>query len=353
MDSRQARRQAHKKYPQKGFSLLEAMIAIAILLAVSGVVVSSLVQMTRTQGTITNRTQMHSSVRNATEFLQQEIGQAGRVTLPAPAAGLCLGDYVQLTSVVVVPAGGPPTSNTPAVCSTQGMYVGEQVVIDSGDKQETVTLTNVSPADFTAVFMYSHAVGAPIAVQGGFASGVVPPAGGFVYENNTTSATDAGTGSGDFVLKLYGDLNDDGNMVYVKYTCTPGTPAAPGTLTRNSTLISTGGPPVPANETVLIDNLLVNPGNTPCFTYQIKNVPVTYPDGTQITQTFVINVAVTLTVQTQVTDPQTGQLQKESKALLNVAPRNVFEAWQVGQIGGGSIRVQQMPDAIFQSFVSY
>ena len=68
---------------QRGFSLIELMVALAILVSVSGVVLSGLVQMSYTQGMITNRTQMHASVRNATELLQQEIGQAGRATFPA------------------------------------------------------------------------------------------------------------------------------------------------------------------------------------------------------------------------------------------------------------------------------
>jgi len=350
VQSRHTRRSKRRLLPSAGFSLLEAMIAIAILVTVSGVVVAGMLQMTKTQGTIANRTQMHSSVRNATEFLQQEIGQAGRVVLPPPGAGLCLGNFVQLTTPVVLTG----AASSPTVCSTNGMYVGEQVVVDSGTNRETVTLTGVTaPNTITAVFANTHLTGAPVAVQGAFASGVVPPPGGIIYQNGVTATTDATTGSTGFVLKIYGDLNDDGNMVYVKYTCAPGTPAAPGTLTRNSTLISTGGPPVPANDVVLIDNLIANPNGTPCFTYQTKSVSVTYPDGTQVNQTFVINVAVTLTVQTQARDPQTGQLQSESKALLNVAPRNVFEAWQVGQIGGGSIRVQEMPPTVFTNFLNY
>ena len=42
--------------------------------------------MTSAQATIWNRTQMHSGIRGATEVLQQEVGQAGRVTLPVTAA---------------------------------------------------------------------------------------------------------------------------------------------------------------------------------------------------------------------------------------------------------------------------
>src|SRR5256885_10774473 len=70
--------------PQRGFSLLETMVALAVLLGVGGIVMSGMVQMMRVQNTIGNRTEMHTSVRSATELLQQEIGQAGKVSLGPP-----------------------------------------------------------------------------------------------------------------------------------------------------------------------------------------------------------------------------------------------------------------------------
>ena len=69
---------------QAGFSLIELLVATGILLIISSVVTSGLLQMTRAQRTISNRTDMHAGVRSATELLQQEVGQAGRITLPAP-----------------------------------------------------------------------------------------------------------------------------------------------------------------------------------------------------------------------------------------------------------------------------
>src|SRR5229473_6172460 len=68
---------------QAGFSLAELMIATGIVLTVTTIVTSALLQMTNSQRTIWNRTEMHGGVRSATELLQQEIGQAGRVALPA------------------------------------------------------------------------------------------------------------------------------------------------------------------------------------------------------------------------------------------------------------------------------
>src|SRR6266851_4857305 len=52
---------------ETGFSLIELLIASTILLIVSSVVTSALMQMTTSQRTIWNRTEMHGGVRSATE----------------------------------------------------------------------------------------------------------------------------------------------------------------------------------------------------------------------------------------------------------------------------------------------
>jgi hypothetical protein len=90
------------------------------------------------------------------------------------------------------------------------------------------------------------------------------------------------------------------------------------------------------NAQVLLSNIIANPGGTPCFTYQIQFVGA---------NTYVTNVAITLTVQTQVVDPVTKQFQLETKALLNVSPRNVFNVWELVSIGLVN-RLQPMPPSI-------
>jgi hypothetical protein len=61
--------------------------------------------------------------------------------------------------------------------------------------------------------------------------------------------------------------------------------------------------------------------------------------------TFVLDVAVTLTAWTQSIDPTTHQYQTETKALLNVSPRNVFSAWaMVGM--GYTDRIQSTPATV-------
>jgi prepilin-type N-terminal cleavage/methylation domain-containing protein len=293
------------KAQERGFSLLEMMAAMTLLLVVSGVVMAALMRMMKIQGTISNRTEMHTSVRSATELLQQEIGQAGRITLPGS---------VTLTGAVALT--GTPVAVS--VSSSMGIFAGEQLVVDSGANKETVTVSAVSTNQFTAAFGLTHASGAAVAVMGGFASGIVP-----------TSATNGSTGS---LLKLYGDINGDGQMVYIEYYCD----TAAGNLYRNTMSFTAASKPARTSAMILLPSILPNPGGTACFTYQEKTVA---PD------TYVVDVAVTLTVQTQNPDPQTKQFQTETKALLNVSPRNIFEAWQMAS-GGVSNRIQPMPPSV-------
>src|SRR5262245_37940445 len=114
---------------QSGFSMLETMAALAILLAVGGIVMSGMVQLMNTQGTVANRTDMHTSVRSATELLQQEIGQAGKVSLGAPTAN------VTLQAAVVAGTNQAFTLSTSSG-PTPTVYPGEVLTFDLGTNQE-------------------------------------------------------------------------------------------------------------------------------------------------------------------------------------------------------------------------
>jgi len=320
-----------------GFSLPELMISVAILLMISAGVTSGLLQMTNSQKTIWNRTQLHAGVRSATELLTQEVGQAGRVTLPGS---------VTLTAPIAVNA------TTATVSSTAGMFPGERVLVEPGSNEETVQIAAVNSAtQFTIVrsvdsgdstvlvgtplqpamwFVNAHPIGATLRVSGGFSSGIVPPAPGF---------TNGSTGS---LLKLYGDVNGDGNMVYVEYSCDP-LPGS-GNLYRNVMAFDQATAKLaPTSTQVLLGSIQPNPGNTPCFTYMPSPLPVVPSNG--VPNTYVLDVAITLTVQTQIKDPITNQFQTETKALLNVSPRNVFNVWQLANSGMHS-RVQPMPPTV-------
>ena len=297
---------------EAGFSLMELLVATAIILIISATVTGALRQMTDAQQTIWNRTELHAGVRSATELLQQEVGQAGRVTLPA----------------AVTLAGAVSASGQSAILSSvSGLFVGEQLTVGTGATGETVTVLTINSATNAITanssygstgFYYAHASAEPVQVFGGFANGVVP-----------TNATNGSTAS---VLKLFGDINGDGNMVYVEYTCNTGA----GYLYRNMIAWNAATKPAITASQILLGGIIANPGGAPCFTYQEAAV-----NGV----TYVTDVAITLTVQTGQKDRVTRQYQQETKALLNVSPRNVFNVWELASQGSTS-RIQPTPASI-------
>jgi len=132
-------------------------------------------------------------------------------------------------------------------------------------------------------------------------------------------------------LKIFGDINGSGKMVYVEYTCD----LVNNVLYRNQMDFDAAVKVAPGIEQILVENVQPNPGNAPCFTYQEETIA---------NDVFVIGVAITLTVQSQDKDPITQKYQQESKALLNVSPRNVFNAWQMYSLQLYN-RVQPTPPA--------
>jgi len=289
---------------QAGFSLTEALIATSILLLLFSAATNGLNQTVTFSRTTTNRAEMHGSVRGATELMQQEIGQAGRVTLPGPIA---------LAGAVV-----KGTAQTVALTTVAGLFTGANVVIGTGMLGETVTITGISGTSITGNFTVDHAAGEPLQIYGGFGTGVVPP-----------TQTNGSTGT---VLKLYGDINDDGQMLYVEYTCD----VATNSLYRNVMAWNAGSKPALTPGMVLLNNVIANPGNAACFTYQVEDVA-----GLK----FVTGVAVTLSVHSQQKDAYSKQFQQATKTLLNVSPRNIFLVWTMESIGVHN-RLQPMPPTV-------
>jgi len=302
-------RPAPQPLSSAGFTLIELMLSMTILLVVMAGVTEGVMQMSKGNRTVSNRAAMHAGVRNATELLQQEVGQAGRIALPGT---------VTTTTAVVAGVATVTLATTAAGAATSGVFVGERLAIDLGDLKEVITVTAISGNQITAVFANAHAAGVRVSPTGGFAAGVVP-----------TTMADGSTGT---VLKILGDINDDGNMVYVEYRCD----FESGRLYRNSMAFDAAVKPAVTVEQVLLDNIEPNPGeDQDCFQYQEKTV---------VGVTYVIGVAITLTVRTANIDATSLLRQRETKALLNVSPRNVFNVWQMASLDQSEY-VQPMPPA--------
>ena len=143
------------------------------------------------------------------------------------------------------------------------------------------------------------------------------------------SFTNGSTGT---VLKLFGDINADGSMVYIEYTCDIPAPVSgvqsPGNLYRNSMAWNAAAQsPAPPRRRFCSATSCRTRTGAPCFTYQTRQrlgTACTYRARTSPSRS---------TVQTQQIDPVTKQYQTETKALLNVSPRNVFNAWTLASLG--------------------
>jgi hypothetical protein len=224
---------------------------------------------------------MFENVRGAAELMTQEIGQAGVVSLPSnPQPTLNAGTAVGAT--------------TAAVTSTTSMFNGEQLLIDTGNNKEELVQVNADPTAtniaFTPAFAFTHAVGASVTVLGVFPNGVVFPG----TPDGSTSNAEPGIST----LNLFGDINADGSLVYVRYTCD--TTLTPGTLTRSVTTITPGNNAISTAQT-LLSTLIPNPSNTACFIYTTNTV--TNGCGTY---NFVTNVGLTVSVRPLKPDPHTG-----------------------------------------------
>lgn len=296
---------------QQGFTLIELLVSMAVMLIVSGLMLQGMSGMSRLNRDQSNRSEMHAGIRNATALLQQEIGQAGRVAFPAP---------VTLNAAVGV--GNNWVAATPSITN---MFVGMYALVDTGGNEEIVAITGINAGtnQFRADFTVAHAAGVTVRPAGGFAAGVVP--------------TNMANGSSATVLKILGDVNSDGTLVYVEYRCD----WVAGRLTRNMMPYTAASKPAVTVEQILLDNLLPNPPDPngvvpPCFSYQQRTI-----DG----RTYVINVAIMTTVRTEDRDTVTGEFQVVTKALLNVAPRNVFHTWQIAGLGYTN-RIQPLPPTV-------
>jgi hypothetical protein len=254
---------------------------------------------------------MYENVRSVAELMAQEIGQAGLVSLPATT----------LTAAVAANVAAQAVN----VSQTASMYVGEQLLVDAGSaNEELVTLTAVASTTMSGIFKNAHASGAPVTVLGAFPSGIVP-----------VGATDGSTSvnePGKSVLNMYGDINSDGSLVYIRYTCD--TSVTPGTLTRSVTTITPGVNTIAAAQT-LLSTLIPNPGGTPCFQY------TSYPVGTP-SNTYVTNVGLTISVQSLARDPQTQAYLTMTKSFLDLSPRNILAGFEIGN-AGLTTRLQAQP----------
>jgi prepilin-type N-terminal cleavage/methylation domain-containing protein len=338
----------------RGFSLPELLISMAVMLVVAGAVISMISYNENTYARTEQQSDMYENVRAVAELMAQEIGQAGFVDLPGGGtSGATLSAGVTFNNT---------TAQTVAVSSTTSMYVNEILLVGAGASEEPVTLTAVTSTSISALSTQSvnpiHSSGAPIHAIGVSPNGIVSPSSSATTPTTqgsvscvtvpigVTYTSPATTPSTCNVLNLWGDLNSDGTLVYVRYTCnTPATPTSPpGTLTRSVTTITPGVNTVSTSQT-LLSTLAQNPPSTaptPCFQYDLSTQTMTVNGVVTGTYYMIANVGVTLSVQTLRPDPVTGQYLKMTKSFLDLSPRNILAGYEQANWGDPS-RLQPQP----------
>jgi prepilin-type N-terminal cleavage/methylation domain-containing protein len=310
----------HRSRREAGFSLLELLMSLAVLLIVSGAVIGGLSYSQKGYRSLQIRTSLQQAMRGAVELMVQEIGQAGLQPAGVDADGL----GAPLATVVASACSGSPATCIAAgtssihVTSVAAIYPNEWLWVDTSptldcypssvcEHMQVQSVSAGSPATitFTAPFQYNHVAQTinstvyptPIYGMGAYPQGVVP-----------SGATPSG-GSTASQLELFGDINGTGNsLLAVIYACPS---SYPGPFTRTLYDATTGNQ-------LSSSNLLSNV--TACqFTYQTQTPSFL---GIQVVTT----VGLTITAQSQTNDPQTEQPVTLTKSFLNIQPRNVISA---------------------------
>src|SRR6266536_2630473 len=183
-----------------GFSLIESLVSMVVMLFLMGAVFHVLGKYQRSYQSEQVTTDMRQGARSAMELLSQEVGQAGYLgfattSLSADATGSTIGQAVPLAS-------------------TANIFIGETLMVDAGVAQELVNVTNLTGTTVSGVFRNTHLQNAPVNAVGVFSQGVLPP------PSSTAN-----------VLQLFGDVNANGTLRYVEYRYD----SAAGTLSRSIT----------------------------------------------------------------------------------------------------------------------
>ncbi|HTC61503.1 MAG TPA: prepilin-type N-terminal cleavage/methylation domain-containing protein [Candidatus Saccharimonadales bacterium] len=321
-----------------GFSLPELLVSMAVLMVVAGGVISMISYNENTFGRTEQQSDMYENVRAVAELMAQEIGQAGLADLPAGAT---------LSAAVTKSA----TAQTVAVSSTTSMYAGEILLVDTATNEESVTIVSLTSSSINGIFANNHASGAVVHAIGVSPNGIVSPSssattpGGVscvTVPSGVTYTSPATTPSTCNVLNIWGDLNSDGTLVYVRYTCN--TTTTPGTLTRSVTTITPGVNTVSTAQT-LLSTVIPNPPSTaptPCFQYDLSTQSLTVNGVVTGTYYMIANIGLTISVRTLKPDPVTNQYLTMTKSFLDLSPRNILAGYEQAN-WGDSTRLQGQP----------
>lgn len=312
-----------------GFTLLELLISMALLLVISSVAIGGMAYFQRNYRSSEERKSLQGKLRATVEQLSQEIGQAGLVPSGLsgnlPSGTPYIFNQSTVGAMAYLTAASAAGATVLSVSSTAGMYAGEWVILDTpdlnqtlGTPEERVQIVSINSSALTITVSATTNAHTPTASNAVpiIAQGVYPMG---VWTNTAVSLPDANNHAQ--TLTIFGDINADGSMVVVKYQC-PATSTTTGPLLRKQYNVSAsptntgcGATAVPDVTTTLIDNV------TFCqFTYQAITA-----NG----HIYAPSVGISLTVQSINKDLQTGSTISVTKNILNIQPRNIVNAYNM------------------------
>jgi len=202
---------------QCGFSLLEMMVAIVILIPIMGAAIGLFSVGARQQASEQSSVDANQEGRAALEMMATEIAQAGSHRYRATTLSGSISSPNSLTPQAV------------SVASSTGMVAGDWVEVGTGLNGESVMLTAVGNNTLSGAFRMAHASGDPVRMFAfPFVDGVIRPAG--MTANSSVNTT---------TIRFFGDIvtntnGADSEIQYIEYAYD----AANSQITRSATPIS-------------------------------------------------------------------------------------------------------------------
>jgi prepilin-type N-terminal cleavage/methylation domain-containing protein len=379
-------RQASSRNPGLGFSLLEMLVSIAIIVLLMSAVFPFLFQaQKRFQGNVVT-SEANQSARAALEVMSQEIGQAGYnpqfspnktsatainlngattpywcINIPNANGGITginPGDWVSLDSVETNPTPPPATvvnQELLEVFATSDTGVPN----DISGTPETCLPSMTAPWIWVKPLMNHTAPFAVNSYKMPYASGILvkfdTTTGNLCSPSNLSANCTAAAPnylSYDTNLMFFGDINQDGVINYVIYSISPMTPATTVTINgvvytlynlyRSITPVNFTSLPVGAGAEAnnpaspMVEKVLYNttthsgPTGKPIFAYPDHVQIGTFPNVYTALGTIVITLSVAVNPQAL----ESGRVQWSTMA-TQIRPLNLAAAINVNNSNGG------------------
>ena len=283
----------------RGFSLIELMVSIVVLMVVMGALMQFMSMMQQRYTREKRVASANQTGKTVLELLAMDIGQAGYIP------GLDTG-----TAATPITANTNPQNVT--LLNTTGIYAGRVLIVDTGISREYVRVISVTGLTVNEQFKLDHAASVPVRAS------EVPYPEGILYSTAVPAIS-----SNSNRLRIMGDLWQDASLRYVEYRYTAGANCT-GVLVRSD---SSAFAVSQTAAVTVAENLCNNASGTPptpVFSY-----PTPIPLGLF---EYVDEVVVNLIMRTP-QDIGPGGGPRTIVMQQTLTPRNVMYALRIAQDG--------------------